>query len=152
MSFKKEHIISLIKKVVTTDLNNLNNNQTMIKLISGTIAQESQFGTYLKQLGNGPALGICQTELVTFNDLLNRYGKFFKIIETFKFEQLEWDLRASIIMCRVKYYSVPGFPEDSLQGIANYWKKYYNTIYGSGTIEEFIKNYSKYVGNYNAKV
>jgi hypothetical protein len=57
----------------------------------------------------------------------------------------EWDLQASIIMARIKYLSCPGqnIP-DGLTGQAAYWKKYYNTALGAGTIDEYPANYRKY--------
>jgi len=146
MSIHKSQLKSLIKRILNKDLSNLNNSETTVNLLLGTAAQESKFGTYIKQLGNGPALGIFQMERLTFDDLVHRFGDRFPIIKTFVFEQLEWDFRASIIMARIKYYSVPGFPENNVQSLADYYKKYYNTYLGSATIEEFINNYNKYVG------
>jgi len=34
---------------------------------------------------------------------------------------------------------------EDIEGLAHYWKKYYNTVYGSGKVEEFVNNYKKYV-------
>ena len=33
-----------------------------------------------------------------------------------------------------------------IEGLAKYWKKYYNTEGGKGTVEKFIEKYEKYVG------
>ena len=52
-------------------------------LILGTIAQESSFGKYRKQLGGGVALGICQIEPDTFNDCVNNYLRFRKDLAKF---------------------------------------------------------------------
>jgi hypothetical protein len=60
------------------------------------------------------------------------------------FEQLEWDLQASIIMARIKHFSCPGAIPTDLTGQAAYWKKYYNTALGTGTIDEYLANYRKY--------
>jgi hypothetical protein len=33
-------------------------------------------------------------------------------------------------------------------GMADYWKQHYNTPLGRGTVEEFISNYQRHVGNH----
>jgi hypothetical protein len=118
-----------------------------VNLLMGTAAQESAFGSYLKQLGNGPAKGAFQMERLTFDDLQGRFGKVTPEIMKFRFDQLEWDLRASIIMARIKYYSIPeNLPlANDIQGLARYWKRWYNTPLGHGTEQEFIDSYKKYV-------
>ena len=42
-------------------------------LLMGTAAQESALGEYIRQLGNGPALGIFQMEPETFDDIVRNY-------------------------------------------------------------------------------
>jgi hypothetical protein len=116
-----------------------------VELILGTTAKESDFGKYLKQLGNGPALGALQIERPTFNDLKQRFGNRFPSIQSFCFEQLEWDLKASIVIARIKYFSCPGPIPKDLMGQAQYWKRYYNTYLGSGTVEEYLESYRRYV-------
>lgn len=120
--------------------------ESAVNLLLGTMAQESCFGSYLKQLGNGPALSIFQMEELTFDDLQNRFGKKFPWMKEWKFEEIEWDLKKAILMCRIKYYSIPGPlpPADNLRSLAAYWKKWYNTPLGAGTVQEFIDNYYKY--------
>lgn len=124
-------------------------------LILGTIAQESSYGKYRRQLGNGPALGICQIEPNTFNDCVENYINFRhelkrKILEichvsAFNSDDLELNDKLSICMCRVKYMRNNEAIPDTIEGYAKYYKKYYNTIDGKATELEFIKNYQKYV-------
>jgi len=115
-------------------------------LLLGTCAQESRLGTYIRQLG-GPALGIMQIEPATFQWLQGKYCKRFPEIATAAAPQLEWDLRLSIIMARLRYLVVPSpLPAaGDMHGLAAYWKKYYNTEAGSGTLKEFAENYLRYV-------
>jgi hypothetical protein len=112
----------------------------------GTAAKESEFGTYLYQLGSGPALGAYQMEPNTFSDLLKRYGERFRVIRDFHVSQLEYDLRVSTIMARIKYFSCPGPIPTTLLGRAEYWKKYYNTPAGLGTVAEYLNAYKRHVG------
>lgn len=124
-------------------------------LILGTIAQESAYGKYRKQLGNGPALGICQMESATFNDIVNNYLRYHPdIVERIKSVCHVTQLSAidlinndqlAVCMCRVHYLRVSEKIPWTIEGYAAYWKRYYNTIKGKGTEEEFIRNYKRYV-------
>lgn len=126
-------------------------------LILGTIAQESAYGKYREQLGGGPAKGVCQIEPNTFNDIINNYLKYRPHI-LHKVAQISGVLapqsddlihndKLSICICRIHYLRIKESIPKDLIGWANYWKKYYNTIKGKGTINEFIKNYELYVIN-----
>lgn len=125
-----------------------------VNLILGTIAQESGFGKYIRQI-KGPAVGITQIEPLTFEDHIENFLKYNsdltqKIkwtcgIDKFKVTYLEWNLALSIAMCRVHYLRVSEKLPNNLEGYAKYWKKYYNTYLGAGTEQEFINNYKKYV-------
>ena len=44
-------------------------------------------------------------------------------------------------MCRLKYLIVPKKLENTVEGMAHYWKKYYNSDFGKGEPEEFIEKY-----------
>jgi hypothetical protein len=112
-------------------------------------------GTYLLQRGGGPALGIFQMEKETHDDIWNNWIEFrWQIFGRLKhyhfyknFERLGWDLMYSSIMARIHYFRVkePLPKSDDIEGLAKYWKKYYNTEKGKGTVEEFIKNYKKFI-------
>lgn len=135
------------------------------ELILGTIAQESHFGTYLRQLGNGPALGICQMEPATHHDIWKNFVTYKKgleiqlmdiavtIVSTFDKggvsrptnEELVWNLKYSIAMCRVHYLRKKGAIPKDTEGQAAYWKEHYNTHLGKGTTKEYIRNYNKFV-------
>jgi len=122
-----------------------------INLLLGTAAQESHFGTYLRQIGSGPALGVFQMEPSTFIWLRDHYARrppfnMSNLGERVA-EELEWDLRLATIMARLRYWIIPKPLPDAndIQALAQYWKNYYNTRFGRGTIEEFIENYRKFV-------
>ena len=141
MALDKHQLKNLIERVLTEI--NLNSPQA-VDLLLGTCAQESAFGTYLRQTGGGPALGAFQIEPATFQDLRGRYGVRFPIIGRY-FEELEWDLRLSIIVSRVKYFSCPGPIPLTPEEQAAYYKKNYNTPAGSGTVEQYMENWRRYV-------
>ena len=59
MSFNKTQIEDLVERVLKeVDLYS----ESAVNLILGTIAQESRFGTYLKQVGSGIAKGVIQED------------------------------------------------------------------------------------------
>ncbi len=57
--------------------------------------------------------------------------------------ELAGNLNYAVAMCRLRYWVVPKpLPDkDDLMGIAEYWKIYYNTVHGKGTVKKFIKAY-----------
>lgn len=126
-------------------------------LLLGTAAQESHLGEYLKQV-KGVALGIYQMEPDTYHWLWDSHVKpKVNILSKIRLycgysgkpdaSRLVSDLTLATIMARLRYSvekeSLP-FP-NNIEELARYWKKYYNTENGSGTTEEFILNYRKYV-------
>jgi len=131
------------------------------QLVLGTIAQESH-GSYLKQLGKGPALGLIQMEPATHRDLWVNFVKYKRAIKDALlvmtsdsvdecYEEngwpdhvaLIWNLRYAIAMCRVHYYRKPQpLPKaNDIRALGEYWKDHYNTIHGAGTVEEFINHF-----------
>ncbi len=127
-------------------------------LVMGTAAQESHL-QYVKQLGGGPALSLFQIEPATYNDYWDNYlqhredlaDKIFAAIQYDDVipkippdpERMIWDLKFASIMCRIHYRRISSpLPEHGdIAGYAAYWKKYYNTVHGAGTEEEFVQNY-----------
>lgn len=154
MAFDKNQIEDLTRRTLA---HFSFDSDSAVNLVLGTIAQESKFGTYLRQLGKGPALGICQMEPATLNDIWENYLKYKPdLVQKIKevtgcsgpdLSALEADLRYAIIMARIHYRRVKAPLPDSndVGGLAAYWKEHYNTIKGAGSVEEFVKNYKKYV-------
>jgi len=60
---------------------------------------------------------------------------------------LSTDLAYQTVMARLQYLrtsqSIPS--KDDIEAIAVYWKTWWNTSKGKGTIDEFISNYKKFV-------
>lgn len=124
-----------------------------VNLLVGTICQESACGEYLKQI-KGPACGICQIEPNTAKDIINNY--ILKRVNLFTAysrlynknltleQNLCYNLMFSIFMCRIFYLRFAEKIPDTLEGQAKYWKKYYNTSKGKGTVEQYITNYRRF--------
>ena len=127
------------------------------ELMMGTLAKESTMGLFYKQLDNGPALSFFQVEPDTEEDVWNHYLKYEpelrkKITELVNLcpgtnEPLMSNPIYSCAIARCVYYrQAEALPSaDDIEGLAAYWKKYYNTSKGAGTESEFIHNYKKLV-------
>ena len=95
-------------------------------------------------------------EPATFNDIVRNYLRYkpelaVKIervarVCRFHAEDIETNDLLAICMARVHYLRVSEAIPSDVEGMARYWKKYYNTPLGKGTVEEFISNYKKLVG------
>jgi len=127
------------------------------RLLLGTMAQESNFGTYLKQV-NGPALGIFQMEPRTYYDLWNTILKNdlklatlirndYPSKQVIDPEEMIYNLKFACKMARVFYYRIKEEIPDSSDPneIFKYYKKYWNTSLGDTTQQEFLASYKKYI-------
>jgi hypothetical protein len=128
-----------------------------VELLLLTAAQESHLGRYLWQVGKGPALGVFQVEPNTHEDIYMNYLRFkpevIAAVSHFKAEQLtardnmKGNLAYQVVVARLVYYRIPkGLPSSKdLMAMANYWKVYYNTHLGKGTVSEAVRNYKHFV-------
>lgn len=128
--------------------------ENAVYLLMGTCAQESLFGKYRRQLGNGPALGVYQMEPATFNDIVSNFlaykpkladsiKKIAKVNDFNAADLINNDVLATC-MARVHYLRVTEPIPSSLGGWSYYWKKYYNTYKGKGNESEFIENFKRF--------
>lgn len=131
-------------------------------LIFGTGLVESNYD-YLKQWNNGVARSWWQIEpgmtgamdtIVNYlhyrKNLLSKCAVAAKVAP-FYFRKgveeeevrdlLETNIAYALIMCRLKYRRVPKKLEKTVEGMAHYWKKYYNSELGKGDPKEFIEKY-----------
>lgn len=124
------------------------------RLVVGTMLAES-LGQFLDQVTRpgdvtiGPAFGLYQIEAATFRDLRNNYLHYqptltarLQALEAEAPEpllQLVTNLAYATAICRLIYYRRPeALPAaDDLDAIATYWKRFYNTVLGTGTIAGF---------------
>jgi len=149
----KKQLLDLVERVL--DAIGLRS-EAAVNLVMGTAAQESHLGRYIRQI-NGPALGICQMEPATEADIWDNWLAYHQDVaaairgltgHSGPGLWLEWDLAYQIAMCRCHYRRVPAAlpAADDVYGLAAYWKQYYNTPAGAGSVGEFISNYRRLVG------
>lgn len=146
MGFYEPQIRGLITKTLT-EFSPRWASAAAVELLLMTGAQESGFGTYLYQI-NGPALGFFQIEPATHNSIFENY--FTRRWPTFRqrdHDALATDLKYQIVVARGIYIDktepLPA-PFDT-EGLAAYYKKYWNTPLGAATVADALKNYKKYV-------
>lgn len=125
-------------------------------LVLGTALVESRSG-YLRQVGGGPALGLWQMEPATHDDIMYNYVYFRptlrqKLLDlstpstvTIGANELIGNLYYGAAMCRVHYRRVPEALPGSFDafGLAEYWKKYYNTVLGAGTVVKALPHFEE---------
>lgn len=129
-----------------------------VELLMLTAAQESNLGTYLRQVGGGPALGVFQMEPATHQDIWANYLKYRddlvgNLKRTMQIQtyppcptRMIWDMRYAAAMCRLHYMRVrEALPSaNDVPSMARYWKEHYNTTKGKGTVEDAIISYHTY--------
>ena len=143
-----------IKKIIKLALQHLDlDSEDARSLIYRTGKAESGYIT-LQQYGGGPALGFFQMEPSTCQDIWDNYvmyrPKYRDKLYSLGFDDgtLEFCLLSNIglqaAFCRLHYRRVPtALPKsDNLEAQAKYWKKYYNTDLGKGTIKHFMETNS----------
>jgi hypothetical protein len=133
-------------------------------LMAATGFVESKL-THLKQIPNGPALGLWQIEWTTYIDCL-RYlalrdelrDKILLYLDRQNFptqpSALISDLALGTCIARIKYWMqpepIPSYKDPHAQG--EYYKRYYNTSKGAASVEQFVKAYEDIEGWINERV
>lgn len=127
--------------------------QAAENLILGTALQESRL-KYLKQLGAGPALGLMQMEPATHNDIWDNYLRYQPelagLVKDFGLlggralpTTMAGNAYYAVAMARVHYRRVAAPIPGALdaRALAAYWKQYYNTPGGAGTVDEALPHF-----------
>lgn len=126
-------------------------NKAAMRLVIGTGIVESGY-EHIHQI-NGPALGFWQCEPATHKDIWDNY-LLFKLplaqkMNAFNLDykdagQLVWNLKYAAAICRIHYLRVkkPLPHENDILGMAHYWKDFYNTSGGKGSVDDFLNKAS----------
>ena len=117
------------------------------KLVFETGMAESGYRN-LEQIGGGPGVSFWQIEIGTVQDIWENYVLYRKpYIESFyRMGLVEDDLTFCVVtnialacaFCRLYYRRKPGLIPSSMPARAAYWKRYYNTAKGRGTVDHYI--------------
>lgn len=116
------------------------------RLLLGTAITESGL-RHLKQI-NGPAMGFYQIEPGTANDIWENHILYRDDLADRvrwacgelpdRASQLATNLVYATMIARLKYWMAPEPMPSTLDGFAQYWKRYYNTYDGKGRVEDFV--------------
>lgn len=116
-----------------------------VKAIMMIVAHESDKGRYLAQCNNGPAIGVIQMEIPTYNTVWehgdNTLKYAAKIDQQRDFYSLEWDLRHNIFMARARLMmdSNP-IPKENFE-LSRYLKRFWNTDHGKAKPLDYVMAY-----------
>lgn len=134
-----------------------------VDLLLLTASQESKCGYDIKQVGGGPGLGIFQMEPYTLKDIMHTYlarkphlsENVNRFLAPVSLElNLSGNILFQIVITRVHYMRIPikiptrdlyETKQDYIKALAEYWKQYWNTPKGKGTIQQAIDNYNRYI-------
>ena len=119
-----------------------------VNLVYETGMAESGYRA-LVQKGGGPAVSFFQIEPATGRDIFNNYVEYRQsLVEAliqFGLDPMNLDfciktnIAIAICMCRFHYRRVPSAIPKTKEGRARYWKKYYNTELGKGSVEHYLE-------------
>ena len=128
------------------------------ELLVGTAVTESGL-RYLRQFNDGPARGLYQIEPATHDDITDRYlarhsdirKRLYTLLAPIpsRIDQLVTNLAYATAIARVKYWmqSEPLPEANDYRGLAQYYKKYYNTRSGAAVLEKTIDVFKRVVEN-----
>ncbi len=101
-------------------------------------------------------VGLCQHDQIGLDDIKQEgEQRHFDIvkkdfgydIKKIQLADLANDPLLSLICCRLSYKRIPAAIPGDLLGRAKYWKEYYNTQAGKGTIKHYLHSVSDCLGS-----
>ena len=142
----KKHLKEIIDDVVNVLGNGKNN--TADDLLWETAAAETDLGDAIDNTWS-TGVGLFQFDPVAFNDVKERTPKHIKDLirehwgidlDRATINDLRWSPLVSTIFARLKYRLIPEEIPTTIEERAEYWKKYYNSQLGAGTVEHYIRS------------
>lgn len=144
-------------RVIVPVLNEIGlHSDAAVNLLLGTALYESQGLRFVHQIV-GPARGPYQMEPATHADLFINWLAHHKNNALLGYSEAGllptdamnlYNARYATAACRLQYYRQPeALPaHDDLEGLAAYYKKYWNTSVGKATEQDFIDAWHRYMG------
>ena len=145
------HVKALAKNVVDV----LGGGSRAVNISIETACVETQCGTFPDAHPDKWGVGLCQLDQIGLDDIqLNGEQRHFDLIKG----AFDYDIRKvqlsdaahdpllSLILCRLHYKRVPARFPDDLIGRAKYWKEYYNTVAGKGTVHHYLDSVRNILG------
>lgn len=144
----KTHVFDYVNTVVDA----LGGGDSAKRLLLETCAAETGFGD-AKDSSWNVGMGLMQFDKIGFDDVLQRTTKATKdtvlqklgvVLDSVEYNDLRYNPMLSVLFARLKYLLVKSPIPSTLEGRANYWKIYYNSVLGAGTPSYYISTAAKY--------
>ncbi len=141
----KRQVLAMTKTIC----DKLGGGENAIKLVVETAQKETKLGAYKDKTPYGAGVGLCQFDLNGFRDTQDRTPESRReaIIKAFNIDILQVSHRElayspflSLLFCRLFYLLRPGAIPSDVLGRAEYWKKWYNSSLGKGTIDQYVED------------
>ena len=145
-------MIKSIKEIIDEVLTGLEDigipkTKESLNLVFETGMAESGY-RHLEQVGGGPALSFWQIENWVCQDIFDNFIIYRKpyIEAVYKLGLIEdkipfciyTNIALAAAFCRIHYRRKPGAIPKSMPGRAAYWKKWYNSEEGAGTVDHYV--------------
>lgn len=124
-----------------------------VDMLMETAAAETQTGLFRDPTPDGAGRGVFQCDLIAFQDVQARApsSDIEKVVAEFGIDvraaehrDLDISPLLATVVCRLFYKRIPEPFPCSIEGRADYWKRYYNTHLGKGTAGGFIHKVARY--------
>lgn len=155
----KQQLITSAAQVATACAHNHTDHIAIVSattLLLETACAETLMGNLKDPTPNSAGTGITQVDEGTFNWLKRKYeskqvadaikGILNIDLASVKYNELATNNVLAFLFCRLRYMTVVAPIPDTLAGRAAYWKEYYNTKEGAGTVQEYINKATEYLG------
>jgi len=150
---KKEHLEDIV--LVVCNILGHGKNKKAMNLLLETASVETKSGT-AKDGTIYAGMGITQFDKMPFYDIKHRTSQRSKDaiknaldidIDLVEWEHLRYNPLLAMIFTRLKYIKVPAEIPSDMLGRAEYWKKWYNSELGKGTVDHYIASSQLYYSN-----
>lgn len=121
---------------------------SVVRQLVETAAAETLLGDFKDPTPNSAGTGLTQVDFGTFEWLRTKFMSTpinQRLLDAFGldlsktvYQQLRFSPLVAMVFCRLRYLAVSAPVPDTLDGRAEYWKKYYNTSAGKGTPADYI--------------
>lgn len=139
-------ILAIINEITSKYHYNANKDN-LKRMLFEIVATESDFGN-ARDASRAYGEGLTQFDKVTYNELRDeilRRGENPYNLQSTPYDKLRENPKVQIFMTRYFIYRrIPHAIPNTIEARANDWKKYYNTVYGKGTVEHYIKMANKH--------
>ena len=147
LMLKEDAVIAA--RAVCETIGSADTRESAVALLMETAAAETLLGELRDPTMYSAGTGLTQVDKGTFDWLKQSYSstpvatalqKRFNIdISRTQYQELETSPLLAMIFCRLRYMRAQGPIPSTLTGRAEYWKKWYNTSAGKGTVAGYIK-------------